>query len=75
MKKINLHEAKTNLSKLIQYVLDGGEVVICKANKPVAKLIAYQEPKRKRVPGRWKGKGEISDDFDEMPKELMEYFE
>lgn len=74
MKKTNLHEAKTNLSKLIELVSQGEEVIICKSGLPVARLIKFQPKKKARVPGAWAGKATISDDFDEMPAELMEYF-
>lgn len=75
MKRSNLHEAKTNLSKLIEYVLKGEEVIICKAGKPVAKLVKFEGRKEPRKPGAWKGKVKISKDFDKLSKEFMEYFE
>lgn len=75
MKKPNLHEAKTNLSKLIESVLNGEDVVICKAGKPVARLIKFQENKEPRKAGAWKGKVKIAKDFDELPADFMKYFE
>lgn len=74
MKKTNLHEAKTNLSKLVELVSQGEEVIICKAGLPVAKLIKFQPEKKPRVPGAWAGQVTIADDFDDMPADLMEYF-
>ena len=73
-RKANLHEAKTNLSKLIELVQCGEEVIICKAGKPVAKLIPYQESTQLRVPGGWENKMEMREDFDELPAEFMRYF-
>ena len=43
----NIHEAKTNLSKLIEQVLQGKEVIIAKAGKPVAKIVKFQKPTKK----------------------------
>lgn len=75
LKKANLHEAKTNLSKLVELVTKGQEVIICRAGVPVAKLVAIDTTKKKREPGTWKGKITIEDDFDELPDDLMGYFE
>ena len=53
MFKVNIHEAKTHLSKLLERAAAGEEIIIGKAGKPVARLIAYKEPKpSKRKPGR-----------------------
>ena len=49
-----VHEAKTNLSKLIKEAENGKEVVITRGKKPVAKLMAVDQPKKHRVPGRLK---------------------
>jgi prevent-host-death family protein len=73
MKIINIHKAKTQLSKLIQQVLDGEKVVIAKNGKPLVRLEAYK-PTRKRTPGAWKGKVWIADDFDELPEEIAGAF-
>jgi len=54
-KTINIHEAKTNLSKLIVRVSNGDEIIICKAGNPVAKLVPITTKKKKRVPGSAKG--------------------
>lgn len=62
-KTINIHEAKTNLSKLIVRVSNGEEIIISKAGNPVAKLVPIATKKKKRVPGSAKGKIKISDDF------------
>ncbi|MDJ0742463.1 MAG: type II toxin-antitoxin system Phd/YefM family antitoxin [Xenococcaceae cyanobacterium MO_167.B27] len=65
MKIINIHEAKTHLSRLIESVIAGEEVVIAKAGKPLVKLIPYEATKQPRQPGGWEGKVRMSDDFDE----------
>lgn len=74
MKKMNIHEAKTNLSKLIDLAIQGKEVTICKAGQPVAKLVPYQVNLKKRKAGAWKGKVKIEKDFDTLPEDFLEYF-
>lgn len=70
----NIYEAKTQLSKLIEQVINGKEVVIAKAGKPVAKLTAYKPAKENRKPGQLKGKIFIPDDFDEESEEINALF-
>ena len=75
MKIVNLHEAKTHLSRLIESVIAGEEVIIAKAGKPLVKLIPYQETKQPRKPGGWEGKVRMSDDFDdELPDNILTGF-
>ena len=74
MEKVNIYEAKTQLSKLIEKVLNGKEIIIAKAGKPVAKIVEYKEKPAKRVPGLLKGKIEIPDDFDDESEEINEMF-
>lgn len=71
---MNTHQAKSNLSKLIEQALAGQEVVIAKAGKPVAKLVAYKEKLKPRQPGLWKGKIWVADDFDEEDEEINKLF-
>jgi prevent-host-death family protein len=71
----NIHEAKTHLSKLLERAAAGEEIIIGKAGKPVARLIAYKDGKSsKRKPGAWKGKVRISPDFDTADKEIEALF-
>lgn len=75
MKIANIHEAKTHLSRLIESVIAGEEVVIAKAGKPLVKLIPYEETKQPRQPGGWEGKVAMSDNFDdELPQEILAGF-
>ncbi len=74
MQIANIHQAKTQLSKLIEHVLQGEEVVICKAGKPVAKLVQYEKNGERRRGGQWRGKVRIADDFDQLPEELTAAF-
>lgn len=74
MQLINIHEAKTNLSKLIERTLNGEDIVIAKAGKPVVRMVAYKEKLKPRKPGLWKGKVWVSDDFDEEDPEINKLF-
>lgn len=74
MKKTNLHEAKTNLSKLVDLALQGEEVIICKAGTPVVRLVAIKTKKKRRKPGIWAGQVTIEKDFDELPNDFMKHF-
>lgn len=70
----NIYEAKTQLSKLIDKALQGEEVIIGKAGKPVIKLIPYQPAFATRQPGHWRGKVKIAKDFDELPESIRKSF-
>ena len=71
---VNIHEAKTHLSRLLERVSAGEEIVIAKAGRPVAKLIPYLESEEPRKMGGWKGRVWIADDFDELPPDLLAAF-
>ena len=73
MTQVNIHDAKTNLSKLIDKVLKGEEVVIAKSNKPIVKLVMVDELKNKRKLGSAKGQVIIADDFDEQLEDFKDY--
>lgn len=70
----NIHQAKTNLSKLLEEVAKGKEVVIAKAGKPVAKLVPHKEDLKPRKIGLWKGKVWIAPDFDDEDEEINKLF-
>jgi prevent-host-death family protein len=73
--KVNVHEAKTHLSRLLERVALGEEVVIAKAGKPVAKLVPLEDQPRMRVLGSAKGEFTVPDDFnDPLPKEIEDLF-
>ena len=71
--EVNIHEAKTHLSKLLERVALGEEVVIAKAGTPVAKLVPIHQPKT-RVFGSSKGEFTVPDDFNEPDPEIEELF-
>ena len=76
MQTVNVHEAKTQLSKLLQRVLLGEEIVIAKAGRPVAKLVPISTERRARKPGTARGRMIMRDDFDDpLPPEIQRYFE
>jgi prevent-host-death family protein len=58
-----VHQAKTNLSKLLRKAARGEEVIIARGKKPVAKLVSLEKPPKKRVPGRLRGKIRIHPSF------------
>jgi prevent-host-death family protein len=73
---VNVHEAKTHLSKLLERVRSGEEITIAKAGKPVARLAPILDASRKRVPGMDRGRNWISPDFDDpLPPDLQQHFE
>lgn len=76
MKTINIHEAKTHLSRLVEGAAKGEAFVIAKAGKPMVKVVPLEEePKKKRRAGFLKGHAQIPDDFDTMfAKEIEEMF-
>lgn len=75
MQAINIHDAKTRFSKLVEAVMRGEEIIIAKAGKPAAKLVPFVE-KKKRKFGVLKGQVHISDDFDEpLSEEVLKQFE
>ena len=74
--QVNIHEAKTQLSKLIQAAVDGKEVIIAKGNKPVVRLEVLAEAKNKRKIGNVKDLVHyMSDDFDEPLDDFKGYME
>jgi prevent-host-death family protein len=76
MKSVNIHEAKTHFSKLLARVERGGEVVISRAGKPIARLIPHEPKRRSPVFGADRGKFVVPDDFDApLPDELLSTFE
>jgi len=64
MQTVNIHEAKTHLSRLLEQVAGGEEVVIAKAGKAIARLVPLEAAPKKRQLGLLKGKLKVPDDFD-----------
>ena len=73
MQQINIHEAKTHLSRLIEQTALGEEIVIAKHGKPVARLIPYHNTIKKRTAGSLQGQIKLSDNFDSpLPDDIAE---
>jgi prevent-host-death family protein len=76
METVNIHEAKTQLSKLVERVRSGEEIILAKAGEPVARLVPYVAARPSRTPGALKGKIRIGKDFDApLPDEILAAFE
>lgn len=75
MTTINLYEAKTHLSQLVDRAAKGEDIIIGKAGKPMVRLVPYistvAEPRR---PGSWRGRVTIHEDFDVLPREVADAF-
>jgi prevent-host-death family protein len=73
MYQINIHQAKTQLSKLVEEAALGEEIIIAKAGKPIARLVSLEKIEHNpRVPGSMKGQIGMADNFDEpMSKEEL----
>ena len=72
---VNLYEAKTRLSELIERAARGEEIVIAKAGTPKARLMPLPAARTPRVPGGWEGKVWVADDFDEpLPPDVLDAF-
>ena len=74
--KVNTHEAKTHLSKLLARVQAGEEIIIARAGTPVARLVPVESHVGSRHPGTAAGQVEMTDTFDApLPDELLDAFE
>jgi prevent-host-death family protein len=75
-KMVNIHEAKTHLSRLLTLVMAGEEVIIAKAGKPVARLVPIGERPKARKPGSASGQITIASDLEApLPDEILKGFE
>jgi prevent-host-death family protein len=72
---VNVYEAKTHLSQLLDRAAAGEEIVIARAGRPIARLVALAAASsQRRAPGVWRGKVMIAEDFDELPTEIETAF-
>jgi len=72
--EINIHEAKTHFSKLLQRVASGEEVTIARAGVPIARLVPIVDKSKVRPLGMDRGQVRIADDFDSLPDDLVKAF-
>lgn len=76
MRTVNIHEAKTHLSRLLEKVSEGAEIVIAKAGKPLARLVPFGRPRKTRRLGVLHGRFEVPADFDApLPNDVLDSFE
>ncbi len=71
---VNVYEAKAKLSSLLAEVETGGEIVIARAGRPIARLVKIGAAAGRRQPGAWRGRIHIHDDFDELPRDVARAF-
>jgi prevent-host-death family protein len=73
--KVNIHEAKTHFSRLIDRVLLGEDIIIARAGRPVARLVPAAARPSRRVPGSAAGRVQVADDFDApLPEHVLQEF-
>jgi antitoxin (DNA-binding transcriptional repressor) of toxin-antitoxin stability system len=76
MSSINIYQAKTQLSKLVELAAAGKDVIIARGGKPIARLTQLQAPRRKLRFGLLKGSAKAASDFDApLPPEILSGFE
>ena len=74
MKQVNIHEAKTQLSRLLEEVEGGERIAIARAGEPIAVLVPYKAAVRRRRLGQFAGEAKIHDDFDDLPADIAAAF-
>lgn len=75
MEQVNIHQAKTQLSRLVERAEAGEEIIIARSGKPIAKLVPIGPTEERRVLGRMKGQFRVPDDFDApLPREVLDSF-
>ncbi len=72
---VNIHDAKTHFSRLVERVESGEEIVIARAGRPVARLVPLRSRSQPREPGFWRGRVRVAPDFDEADEALLDAFE
>jgi prevent-host-death family protein len=72
---VNIHEAKTHLSRLVERAAAGEEIIIGKAGRPRARLVPYEPSRTPRRPGQLKDRLWVADDFDVLPDDVLDAFE
>jgi len=75
-KQVNVYEAKTKLSQLLDEAVGGEDIIIARAGRPLVRLVPVEQMRTPRKPGGWQGKVWMSDDFDEpLPDDIQAAFE
>jgi prevent-host-death family protein len=72
---VNIHQAKTHLSRLVERAAAGEEIVIAKSGKPIARLVPFTDDRSPRLPGSMRGRIRVAEDFDApLPPEILAGF-
>jgi prevent-host-death family protein len=74
MEIMNIREAKSQLSKLVERALEGEDVIIARAGKPMVRLVPVRDDGTPRRGGQWRGKVRIAEDFDVLPEDVARSF-
>jgi prevent-host-death family protein len=75
METVNIHQAKTHLSRLVERAERGEEIIIARSGRPVARLVPLAQAAERRVFGQMRGQITVSDDFDDpLPDDLLAAF-
>jgi prevent-host-death family protein len=74
MEIANIHQAKSQLSKLIDHAMNGEEVIIAKAGQPMVRLVPIHADATPRLGGQWKGRVRMAEDFDSLPTDIAAAF-
>ncbi|MFZ0216219.1 MAG: type II toxin-antitoxin system Phd/YefM family antitoxin [Candidatus Dormiibacterota bacterium] len=72
--QVNVYEAKSQLSRLLDQAVAGDEVIIARHGRPVARLVPVEAKARRRKGGAWKGRVWIAPDFDQTPEDVIDLF-
>ena len=72
--QVNIYEAKTHLSDLVERAAGGEDIIIAKAGSPRVRLVAIQAPRRPRSPGGWEGRVQLASDFDTVDEQIAALF-
>jgi prevent-host-death family protein len=74
MKIVNIPQARWRLSRLVERAMEGEEVIIAKAGRPMVRLVPIRSDDSPRVGGQWKGRVRIAEDFDVLPDDIAAAF-
>lgn len=75
MTQVNIHEAKTHFSRLVERVNAGEEIVVAKAGQPMVLLVPFRRARKERIPGSARGQVKLREGFDDpLPKKIMRHF-
>lgn len=72
--QVNIYEAKTHLSQLVDQAAAGEDIIIARNGRPVARLCPLPRASQRRTPGTLRGKIQMAPDFDETPDEIIDMF-